>query len=111
VVDDKFGSPTYTRDLAAGLLRLVRTQWYGTYHMANVGCCSRFEYAQKIMQLAGIDHCPMEPVSSETFPLPAPRPRMEAIRNYVLGLLELNWMRTWEDALEDYIKRRLLVED
>jgi dTDP-4-dehydrorhamnose reductase len=110
VVNDKFGSPTYTRDLAAGLLRLVRTGWYGIYHMANVGCCSRFEYAQKIVQLAGIDQCPMEPVSSESFPLPAPRPRMEAIRNYVLGLLDLNWMRSWEDALADYIKNRLLVE-
>jgi dTDP-4-dehydrorhamnose reductase len=110
VVDDKFGSPSYTSDLARGILRLVKTGWYGTYHMANPGCCSRFEYAQKIVELAGIPSCPIEPVSSDAFPLPAPRPRMEAIRNYVLQLLGLNWMRPWEEALADYIKNRIITE-
>jgi dTDP-4-dehydrorhamnose reductase len=107
VVDDKFGSPTYTRDLAEGILKLVETGWYGTYHMANVGCCSRFEYARKVVELAGIDGCPMEPISSSAFPLPAPRPRMEAIRNHMLQLLGLDWMRPWEESLEDYIKNHL----
>jgi dTDP-4-dehydrorhamnose reductase len=111
VVDDKFGSPTYTRDMARGILRLVETGWYGTYHMANTGCCSRFEYACKVVELAGIDSCPMEPVSSDAFPLPAPRPRMEAIRNHLLQLLGLDWMRPWEEALEDYIVNHLRLED
>ncbi len=108
VVDDKFGSPTYTRDMALGILKLIETEWYGTYHMANLGCCSRFEYAQKIVELAGISDCRIQPISSDAFPLPAPRPRMEAIRNYMLQLLGLNWMRPWEEALEDYIKNRLV---
>jgi dTDP-4-dehydrorhamnose reductase len=111
VVDDKFGSPTYTRDMARGILRLVETGWYGTYHLANTGCCSRFEYASRIVELAGISDHPMEPVSSDAFPLPAPRPRMEGIRNYVLQLLNLDWMRPWEDALEDYIKNRLIEQN
>jgi dTDP-4-dehydrorhamnose reductase len=111
VVDDKFGSPTYTRDMAQGLLKLVGTGWYGTYHLANAGCCSRFEYACKIQELAGITGCPMEPVSSEAFPLPAPRPRMEAIRNYLLQLMGLNWMRAWEEALSDYIQGQLLKNE
>ena len=110
VVDDKFGSPSYTNDLSRGILKLVETGWYGTYHMANPGCCSRFEYAQKIVELAGIPNCSMRPVSSDAFPLPAPRPRMEAIRNYVLQLLGLNWMRPWEEALKDYIKNRIVDE-
>lgn len=109
VVDDKFGSPTYTEDLAQGLLKLVETGWYGTYHMANQGCCSRFEYAKKVLDLVDRSNCSVEPVSSEAFPLPAHRPRMEAIRNYMLQLLGLNWMRPWEEALTDYIKNRLLT--
>jgi len=111
VVDDKFGSPTYTRDMAQGILQLVETGWYGTYHMTNTGCCSRFEYANKIVELAGISDHPMEPVSSDAFPLLAPRPRMDGIHNYMLELLNLDWMRPWEEALEDYIKNRLLNED
>jgi len=110
VVDDKFGSPTYTVDMARGILKLVETGWYGTYHMANAGCCSRFEYAQKIVELAGIPNCVLEPVSSDAFSLPAPRPRMEGIRDYLFHLMGLDWMRSWEEALEDYIKNRLLKE-
>jgi dTDP-4-dehydrorhamnose reductase len=111
VVDDKFGSPTYTRDMAQGILKLVGTGWYGTYHLANAGCCSRYEYARKVAELAGIDHCPMKPVSSESFPLPAPRPRMEAIRNYLLQLLGRDWMRPWNEALQDYIVNHLQLDD
>jgi dTDP-4-dehydrorhamnose reductase len=111
VVDDKFGSPTYTKDMAQGILKLVETGWYGTYHLANVGCCSRFEYARKVVELAGIDHCPMKPVTSESFPLLAPRPRMEAIRNYLLHLLGLDWMRPWDEALQDYIVNHLQLDD
>jgi len=111
VVNDKFGSPTYTKDMAEGILKLVGTGWYGTYHLANEGCCSRYEYACKVLELAGVEGYPVKPVSSEAFPLPAPRPRMEAIRNYLLHLLRLDWMRPWDEALEDYIRNHLQLED
>ncbi len=111
VVDDKFGSPTYTKDMAEGIMKLTQTGWFGTYHLANEGCCSRYEYACKVLELAGIEAYPVKPVSSEAFPLPAPRPRMEAIRNYMLHLLKLRWMRPWEEALEDYIRHHLRLED
>jgi dTDP-4-dehydrorhamnose reductase len=111
VVDDKFGSPTYTRDMAEGILKLIETGWYGTYHLANEGCCSRYEYACKVLELAGIEGHPVKPVSSEAFPLPAPRPRMEAIRDYLLQLLQLRWMRPWEEALQDYIHNHLQLAD
>ncbi len=96
--------------MARGILKLVETGWDGTYHMANGGCCSRFEYAQKIVELAGIPNCALEPISSDAFSLPAPRPRMEGIRDYLLHLMGLDWMRFWEEALEDYIKNRLLKD-
>jgi len=111
VVDDKFGSPTYTKDMAEGILKLVQTGWYGTYHLANEGCCSRYEYACKVLELAGIEGYPVQPVSSEVFPLPAPRPRMEAIRDHLLQLLKLRWMRPWDEALQDYIRNHLQLAD
>ena len=39
---DKFGSPTYTCDLASKMLELLKTDSYGTYHVSNTGGCSRF---------------------------------------------------------------------
>jgi dTDP-4-dehydrorhamnose reductase len=106
IVSDKFGSPTYTLDLTHGLERLIGTGLYGTYHMVNTGTsCSRLEYARAILEYAAIDSCQLHPVSSAAFPLAAPRPRMEAARNYSLELQGFNWMRPWRDALHEYVVR------
>ena len=108
-VDDKFGSPTYTRDISRGIERLIKTGLYGTYHMVNTGgYCSRFEFAKAILEYTGNTTCAVHPVSSAVFPLPAPRPRMEAARNYSLELQGWNWMPNWRDALEHYIETVLL---
>ncbi len=105
-VNDKFGSPTYTVDLAHGILRLIETELYGLYHMVNAnGCASRYEVAREILHYAGVRGCAVVPVSSAEFPLPAPRPRMEAARNYHLELLGLDLMRDWHSALCAYLKR------
>lgn len=105
IVDDKFGSPTFTRDISAGLLRLVETGLYGVYHMVNPGGWpSRYEVAQHILEYASITTCQLQSVSSAYFPLPAPRPRMEAGRNLHLELLGMNWMRAWQPALREYIQ-------
>jgi dTDP-4-dehydrorhamnose reductase len=109
IVDDKFGSPTYTLDIASGIEQLLHTGLYGTYHMVNTGgYCSRFEFAQAILEYAGNTSCKLEPVKSAWFPLPAPRPRMEAARNLNLELRGFNWMRPWQEALKDYVQQVLL---
>lgn len=109
VVNDKFGSPTYTVDLSRGLLKLIETGLYGTYHMVGTGgFCSRFEFAQAILDAAGISSCRLEPVASARFPLAAPRPRMEAAINYHLQLMGMQWMRPWREALIEYVNE--LVE-
>jgi dTDP-4-dehydrorhamnose reductase len=106
IVNDKFGSPTYTADLARGLLNLIKTDLYGVYHMVGTGgYCSRLEYAQAILEYAGIQSCKLLPVSSAAFPLSAPRPRMEAALNYHLELMGRNWMRPWRAALQDYMQQ------
>jgi dTDP-4-dehydrorhamnose reductase len=106
VVDDKFGSPTYTLDFSRAIMRLSQTGWYGRYHFVNTGQpCSRYEFAQAILEAAGITTCRLIPVSSAHFPLPAPRPRMEAGRNLHAELLGLHLMRPWPEALREYVSR------
>lgn len=102
-VSDKIGSPTYAHDLLAGIRELIKTGYYGLYHMTNRGVCSRYDVAKEI---AGIIKAktPVEPVSSAYFPLPAPRARSEAMRNYKLELMGIVKMRTWQEALEAYLK-------
>jgi dTDP-4-dehydrorhamnose reductase len=36
-VDDKFGSPTYGKDMVAGIQRLLETNHHGLFHMVNTG--------------------------------------------------------------------------
>jgi dTDP-4-dehydrorhamnose reductase len=102
-VTDKIGSPTYTLDLAKAIGELIETKSYGLYHVVNNGFCTRFECAKKIVEYAEIEDVALKPVTSASFPLPAPRPRMEALRNYHLELLGRSTMRSWEEALKDYI--------
>lgn len=103
VVDDKFGSPAYAKDLLQGIRRLLNTGYYGLYHMVNTGAVSRYQLALAIRDVLQQPEVEIEPVSSAYFPLPAPRGRSEAMRNYKLELLGLEWMRPWREALTDYL--------
>jgi dTDP-4-dehydrorhamnose reductase len=104
VVDDKLGSPTYTIDFAHGIKALIATGQYGVYHMVNTGRpASRYEVAQAILEYAGVTDCVLKAVSSAEFPLPAPRPRMEAGRNLAAELIGLPPMRPWREALKEYL--------
>ncbi len=108
VVNDKFGSPIYTRDFAEAIKRIITTGQYGVFHAVNTGGpVSRFEIAQAILQFANITSCELFPVCSAEFPLPAPRPRMEAGRNLVMELLGMTPMRHWRVALQEYIQTML----
>lgn len=105
VVDDKFGSPTFTVDFAANLMRVVESKRYGLYHMSNDGTGSRFDIANQIVKNLGLQgEVTVLPVSSAEFPMPASRPRSEMIRNYKLEQLGLNGMPHWKESLARYIE-------
>ena len=107
-VDDKFGSPCYTVDFGRRCLELIRSGRYGTYHAANEGWCSRFEMAQAIVEFARIGSCRVVPCSSAEFPLPAHRPRVEAIDGMNARLIGLAPQPHWRGALKTYIEKGLV---
>lgn len=105
VVSDKFGSPTFTKDFANNLMNVIETGRYGLYHMTNKGTCTRYDIAVKIVELMGLkEEVTVNAISSDEFPLPAPRADSEMMRNYKLDLLELNHMPPWENSLQEYIE-------
>ena len=67
--------------------RLVATEAYGLYHAANEGTCTRYDMALAIREALGRPDIVVEAVDSSVFPLPAPRPRSEAIRSLALQRL------------------------
>ena len=107
-VNDKFGSPTYAFDLLEGISKLIDTGYYGLYHMVNPGMVSRFEIAEALRDILKMTQVEIESVTSEEFQTPAPRIRMEALSNYKLELLGYNWMRSWKEALKEYVITELL---
>jgi len=104
VVNDKIGSPTFTEDMAKCMLNLIKTERYGLYHMANKGVCSRYEIACEIVKIIAKKDVKVKPINSAAFPLPAPRSRSEAMLNLKLNLLGMNTMRSWQEALKEYLK-------
>lgn len=104
VVIDKIGSPTFTKDFAKGIIDIVSTQKYGLYHCVNKGICTRFDIAEKIAEYLKKEDVILKPVTSEAFPLPAPRGKSEALINYRLSRMNMDNSRPWQDALKEYIK-------
>ena len=75
VVADQYGSPTWARDLAGGLLALARSDTPGgTLHATNRGGTTWHGFTQAIFEELGADPARVEPTSTAAFPRPAPRP-------------------------------------
>jgi dTDP-4-dehydrorhamnose reductase len=104
-VTDKIGSLTYSPDFSKCLVELVRTGYYGTYHMANRGTCTRYDVAKHVLDHLRRNDITLNAVTSEAFVLPAPRARSEMLRNYMLELREMNSIRDWREALDDYLDK------
>lgn len=107
-VDDKWGSPTYAPDLLRTIKRLLGTGYHGLYHGVNRGSCTRYDVAVELAKILDRPDVEIEPVSSAHFPLPAPRARSEAMRNYKLELLGLDESPPWQEALREYVLEELV---
>ena len=107
-VDDKLGSPTYAPDLLRTVKRLLATGYHGLYHGVNAGSCTRYDVAVELRSILERPDVEIEPVSSAHFPLPAPRARSEAMRNYKLELLGLDESPPWQEALREYVTNELV---
>ena len=105
VVNDQVGTPTSTVDLARCILDLIQTEHYGVYHGTCEGECTWYEFARRILALKGINKRVI-PISTKELRLPAKRPAYSVLENFMLDLVGLNFFRTWEEALEEYLKIR-----
>ena len=103
VVGDQVGSPTSTKDLAAAIIELMQTEYYGTFHGTCEGQCSWYEFACKIFELKGIQ-IKVNEVTSKEFVQKAKRPQYSVLDNFMLKLYGMNHFRHWEEALKDYLE-------
>lgn len=126
VVNDQCGTPTYSKDLAKQIEKLIQTEFYGTYHCTSQGSCSWYEFALEIFKAIGYEitepqtqnsePCTLtpkiqdlrpitvKPVSTEEFPRPAKRPKNSILENYMLKLQGLDCMPPWEKSLKRFME-------
>lgn len=103
VVNDQYGSPTYTYDLAKLLVDMIVTDKYGIYHATNEGICTWYEFACEIFRQAKIQ-IDVQPVSSDAFPSKANRPCNSRMNKDKLDENGFHRLPTWQDAVARYLK-------
>lgn len=102
VVNDQFGSPTYTYDLARLLVDMVLTDKYGIYHATNEGTCSWYEFACAIFKEAGVN-VNVLPVTTAEYGAKAKRPANSRMDNNKLTENGFEKLPAWQDALARYV--------
>jgi len=100
VVDDQRGAPTWSRDLAAGLVALAAaTPSPGIYHCTNGGETTWYGFARAVFGEIGADPDRIRPARSADFPRPAPRPHYSVLSGAAWRAAGLPVLRPWAAAL------------
>ncbi|MEN8153394.1 MAG: dTDP-4-dehydrorhamnose reductase [Acidobacteriota bacterium] len=103
VVDDEILSPTFTEDIAAQIIELVRSKGKpGLYHVAAEGSCSWYEFAKEIFSIKGSD-VKVEKAGPGEFANNINRPKYSVLENKNLKDQGLNIMPHWKDGLKRYL--------
>jgi dTDP-4-dehydrorhamnose reductase len=103
VVNDQFGSPTWTEDVCRQILTIIDKGDYGTYHTTSESSCSWFEFTKYIVESCGID-CDILPCTSGEYPRPAPRPAYSVLNNDLLKSQGINIMPQWEEGFDRFLE-------
>lgn len=102
---DMISCATNVLDLSKAIEQLIDSGLYGIYHLTNSGFASRYEISLKI---AGILGCPVnliEKVVQKDLKLSAVRPEFSALVNYNWQMSGFKPLRTWQESVEDYLKK------
>ena len=104
VVDDQRGSPTWTGDLADGLLELAGLVAAGkepqpVLHATGGGDTTWYGFARAVFEELGLDPSRVSPCTSADFPRPAPRPAYSVLSGEEWQAAGLGPLRPWREAL------------
>jgi dTDP-4-dehydrorhamnose reductase len=103
VVNDQFGSPTYTYDLSRLLVDMIETDKYGIYHATNEDTCTWYEFTKEIFNQANIN-LKVNPILTSDYPTKAKRPTNSVMSKSSLDSNGFKRLPSWKDALNRYLK-------
>lgn len=101
VVFDQVGTPTYARDLADVIFKVIEEELFdkqGIYHFSNEGVCSWYDFAKEICDLSG-NTCDIQPCHSDEFPSKVKRPHFSVLDKTKLKSAFNIKVPYWKDSL------------
>ena len=102
VVRDQVGQPTFAKDLAEQVIKMVCSQApFGIYHGTNSGEASWFDLAKNIFEMSGAKASRVIPVDSSEYIRQAERPQYSVLGHEKWKATGLSTMRNWKIALEE----------
>lgn len=102
VVNDQFGAPTWTHRLALQIKELIESNQKGTYHASSEGYCSRFEYAQYVINKLRLKTS-IDPCSMDDYPQAAKRPTNCILENRQLKKQGIHIMPDWKEDIDTFL--------
>lgn len=112
IVDDQFGSLTWSYTLARQIKQLLQTDLQGVIHTTSEGYSSWFEAACYFLEKMEVPHA-FIPCTTEDYPTPAHRPANSILRNKVLDDHGLSVFTSWKDDVDAFVaaNRGTLLEE
>lgn len=104
VVGDQVMSPTWTMNLAQGVMQLIHSDNFGVYHLTDrtEGGISWFEFAKEIVKLKGLN-TRIEPTTSEEFKRPAKRPAYSVLDTTLFTETSGYEPMPWQESLKQFM--------
>ena len=115
VVSDQLGSPTYAKDLAAAIVKMVNSEWSivneetensklktqnSIYHFSNEGIISWYDFAVAIRDNKQHD-CIVNPIPTSAYPTPAKRPSYSGLdKSKIANSFHLQ-LKDWKESLNE----------
>jgi dTDP-4-dehydrorhamnose reductase len=104
VINDQFGSLTWTYSLALQIKLILETDLQGIVHATAEGYCSWYEGAKYFLERMNIPH-KLTPCTTREYSTPARRPANSILANEILRLNGLNRMNDWKQDIDSFVDR------
>ena len=105
IVNDQYGSPTWTGWLAGVLVSLLERGAKGVYHAASRGGITWYDFAKEIFRQSG-DTVDVQTQTSEELARPAPRPPYSVLAVDKLEQLLGKPCITWQECVTGHLQAR-----
>jgi len=107
VIYDQVGSPTYAKDLAQTILKIIpqlNNETIEIYNYSNEGVLSWYDFAKEIMRMTKCD-CNIYPIETKEYPTPAKRPHYSLLNKSKIKKAFDIEIPFWKDSLDECLRK------